>query len=177
LKIQAIVLNGTSSSGKTSVAQELQGLLPGSWLTLGVDTFLTTLPPALRTSESGILFGSEGQVEVGEEFARLDRAWSLGVAAMVRAGAAVIVDEVFLGGHRSQDRWKSALAGLPVIWIGIRCSTEVAEARERGRTDRAAGMARIQADLVHAEVTYDLMVDTDTESPLECARKIAAFAL
>ena len=176
MKTEVIVLNGVSSSGKSSIARELQGLLPGSWLTMGVDTFITTLPPALRGSESGILFGSGGQVNVGQEFTRLDQAWSLGVAAMVRAGATIIVDEVFLGGQRSQNRWKAALDGLQVIWVGILCQTEVAETRERGRPDRTVGMARQQVNLVHVGVAYDLSVDTSTTGALECAQRIAAFA-
>ena len=45
---------------------------------------------------------------------------------MARAGARIIVDEVFLGGPASQQRWKNALGTLPVLWVGVRCEREVA---------------------------------------------------
>ena len=67
---------------------------------------------------------------------------------MARAGARVIVDEVFLGGAASQQRWQKALGGLDVLWVAVRCEVEVAAARELAR-DRAGGMAVSQAELVH----------------------------
>ena len=39
-----IVLNGGSSSGKTSIARCLQRLLGPTWLTLGVDDLVRALP-------------------------------------------------------------------------------------------------------------------------------------
>ena len=45
---------------------------------------------------------------------------------MARAGARIIVDEVFLGGPASQQRWKKALGTLPVLWVVVRCESEVA---------------------------------------------------
>jgi hypothetical protein len=48
-------------------------------------------------------------------------------------------------GRSSQERLASALAGLPVMWVGVRCDPEVAAAREHSRSDRVGGMARLQA--------------------------------
>ncbi|TDC10393.1 hypothetical protein E1265_31300, partial [Streptomyces sp. 8K308] len=95
-------------------------------------------------------------------------------AAMAGAGGRVIVDEVFLGGAESQRRWTTALGGLDVLWVGVRCDPAVAEAREAARGDRVGGMARTQAELVHRGVVYDLEVDTTRTEALECARRIAA---
>ena len=80
----------------------------------------------------------------------------------------------FLGGRSSQERLASALAGLPVVWIGVRCAPEVAEARERSRSDRVGGMARLQATRVHQGVAYDLIVDTTAASAADCARTVAS---
>jgi chloramphenicol 3-O phosphotransferase len=97
-----------------------------------------------------------------------------GVAAMVRAGAGVIVDEVFLGAAASQQRWRKALGGLGVLWVGVRCERAVAAGREVARVDRARGMAELQAEAVHQGVAYDLEVDTTRTESLVCARIIAA---
>ena len=95
---------------------------------------------------------------------------------MVRAGARVILDEVLLSGAAGQDRWNSALAGLPVLWVGVRCDSAIAAAREIARGDRIRGMAESQARRVHEDVVYDLEVDTSHTEALECARVIAARA-
>ncbi len=169
-----IVLNGGSSSGKSTIARCLQSVLAEPWLTFGTDTLIDAMPEYLRTGGSGIGFGDEGQVVVGPAFRALDVAWAAGVAATARAGARIIVDEAFIGGASSQQRWRTALAGLRVLWVGVHCDPVVAAQREAGRTDRVAGMAASQAQLVHDGVTYDVDVDTTRVSAMECARKMAA---
>ena len=173
---QVIVLNGGSSSGKSGIARCLQAVLPDPWLAFGVDTFIQAMPVSLQTSAAGIEFAAEGEVIVGPEFRALEAAWIEGVAAMAQAGARVIVDEAFLGGAASQQRWKKALGTLEVLWVGVRCESAVAAGREIARGDRITGMAASQAGLVHQGVVYDLEVDTTHTEALECARAIAAHA-
>ena len=168
-----IVLNGGSSSGKSGIARCLQAVLPDPWLSFGVDTLVQAMPASL-TPAAGIEVAADGRVTVGPEFRRLEAAWIEGIAAMARAGARIIVDEVFLGGAVSQQRWKHALGLLPVLWVGVRCESAVAVDREKGRGDRVTGMAASQADVVHQGVVYDLQVDTTHAEALECARLIAA---
>jgi chloramphenicol 3-O phosphotransferase len=171
---QVIVLNGGSSAGKSGIARCLQAVLPDPWLAFGTDTLIKAMPVSTRTSAAGIEFASDGGVIVGPEFRTLEAAWIAGVAAMARAGARVIVDEVFLGGAASQQRWKNALDPLQVLWVAVRCKGAVAAGRELARGDRVTGMAASQAELVHEGVFYDLQVDTTHAEALECARAIAA---
>ncbi|WP_394621675.1 chloramphenicol phosphotransferase CPT [Lentzea sp. JNUCC 0626] len=173
---QVIVLNGGSSSGKSGIARCLQAVLPEAWLAVGVDTLIDVMPARLRLGSEGIGFGGDGEVSVGAEFRLLEDAWMTGVAAMVRAGARVIVDDVFLGGVESRKRWESALDGLDVVWAGVRCDAAVAAGRELARGDRVAGMAEAQAELVHRGMTYDVEVDSARAEAVECARVIAAAA-
>jgi chloramphenicol 3-O phosphotransferase len=175
VKTQVIVLNGASSSGKSELARSLQTILPEPWLTFGIDTLIEAMPETMQTEEAGIAFGSDGQVTTGAAFQLLDNAWSYGIAAMVRAGARVIVDEVFLGGEKSQQRWETALEGLEVLWVAVRCDLKVAEARELARGNRVQGMARLQAEMVHKGVHYDLEIDTTTFTSLECAKNILVY--
>ena len=171
---QVIILNGGSSSGKSGIVRCLQAVLPDPWLAFGCDSFVEALPARMQASDAGIVFAADGAVSVGAEFRELELAWTEGVAATVRAGARVIVDEVFLGGAASQQRWQRALGGLSVLWVGVRCESEVAAGREVARGDRAQGMAASQAELVHQGVVYDLEVDTSRTESLACARSIAA---
>lgn len=171
--IQVIMLNGGSSSGKTSIATCLQEISPSSWLRLGVDTLVDTLPRRLLTEETGLAFGDDGSVRPGAEFQRLESAWMQGVAAMARAGANIIYDDVLLSGAKGRGRWQAALAGVAVLWVGVRCDPIVAAEREHARGDRVAGMAEMQARMVHVGVEYDLEVDTTNTSAMVCAQLIA----
>ncbi|MFE2581702.1 chloramphenicol phosphotransferase CPT [Streptomyces sp. NPDC059378] len=171
---QVIVLNGGSSSGKTGIARCLQAVLPQPWLAFGIDALVDALPASLRASDAGIDFAPDGGVDIGPRFRELEAAWMAGIAATVRAGARVVVDDVFLGAAVSQDRWRKALDGLDVLWVGVRCAAEVAAGRETARGDRVPGMAAAQAEAVHQGVFYDLEVDTSRTESLACARTIAA---
>jgi chloramphenicol 3-O phosphotransferase len=174
MSTQVIVLNGGSSSGKSEIVRCLQAVLPEPWLATGVDKLIEAMPASMQAADTGIEFGADGAVSVGPEFMRLEDAWMEGVAAMVRAGAPVILDDVFLGGAGSQRRWQRVLDGLTVLWVGVRCDSAVASAREAARGDRVPGMAALQAEMVHRGVVYDLEVDTTFTEPLACARTIAA---
>jgi chloramphenicol 3-O phosphotransferase len=168
--VDVILLNGGSSSGKSTIARAVQALLPEPWLTFGVDTFVAALPAV----GGGIEFGPDGEIVVGPEFRRLEETWMAGLAAMAAAGAHLIVDEVLLSGGAGQQRWRSALAGLDVMWVGVRCDPVVAATREAARGDRIGGMAADQALRVHAGMAYDLVVDTTTTDPDACARHVVA---
>jgi chloramphenicol 3-O phosphotransferase len=174
MSIRLIVLNGASSSGKSGLARCLQAVLPQPWLTCGVDTFIQMMPAAMQASESGIEVAADGTVSVGAEFRELEAAWRIGVGAMARAGARIIVDDVFLGGAASQQRWLDALGDLPALWVAVRCDQDVAAGREIARGDRVPGMAASQAKVVHEGVRYDVEVDTTRTEAIDCARIVAA---
>ncbi|MFE6358766.1 chloramphenicol phosphotransferase CPT [Streptomyces sp. NPDC057806] len=169
-----IILNGGSSSGKSGIVRCLQAVLPDPWLAFGVDEFVDALPVRMRASDEGITFAADGGVSVGADFRALEAAWVGGIVAMARAGARIVVDDVFLGGAASQQRWRQALVGVEVLWVGVRCDPAVAAGREIARGDRTPGMAEAQAALVHEGVVYDLEVDTSRTESLDCARAIAA---
>ncbi len=171
---QVIVVNGGSSSGKSGIVRCLQAVLPDPWLALGTDVLVDAMPASLQASDTGIEFAPDGGVSVGPKFRALEACWIEGIAAMARAGARVIVDEVFLGGAASQRRWRDALGELPVLWVGVRCDAEIAAGREIARGDRVVGMAASQAESVHRGLVYDLEVDTSHAESMDCARAIAA---
>lgn len=170
-----IVLNGGSSSGKTSIARALQESLPGTWLTFGVDTFIEALPGRGDSPKSGISYGADGTVVVTEQYKRLERAWYSALHSLAQSGANIILDEVLLSGGEGQRRLQSAFDEVPMLWAGVHCDPEVAAARESSRGDRVLGMARLQASRVHEGVVYDIEVDTTAQYPETCAQLLADF--
>lgn len=169
-----IILNGGSSSGKSGIVRCLQAVLPDPWLAFGCDSFVDALPARMQASGEGIVVAADGGVSVGADFRALEAAWTAGVVAMAHAGARVIIDDVFLAGAASRQRWQQALGGLAVLWVGVRCESAVAAGRELARGDRIQGMAAAQADAVHDGVSYDVELDTTHTESLVCARTIAA---
>lgn len=172
---QMIILNGGSSSGKSGIVRCLQEVLADQWLAFGCDSFVEAMPARMRSSDGGIDIAADGEVSVGANFRALEAAWTAGVVAMAQAGAKVIIDDVFLGGGASQERWQTALGEVPVLWVGVRCESTVADGREVARGDRVRGMAAMQADMVHKGVQYDVVVDTTRAESFECARVIADY--
>lgn len=173
MRTQVIVLNGSSSSGKTTIARCLKAILPTPWMSLSIDDLLHSLPPSLMDSDAGVAFGEHGEVTIGEGFREIAAAWMAGIAAMARAGARIIYDDVFLSGAESQARLRAHLQGLSVLWVGVHCDAQVAADREIARGDRVVGGASSQATRVHEGVSYNLEVDTTSTESLECARMIA----
>ncbi|MEV4561433.1 chloramphenicol phosphotransferase CPT [Kitasatospora sp. NPDC049285] len=171
---QVIVLNGTSSSGKSSIVRCLQAILPHPWLAFAIDGLIEAMPASLRHSDAGIALRPDGAVEIGAAFRELEAAWMAGVAATARAGARIVIDDVFLSGAGSQQSWEAVLGGLDVLWVGVRCPADVVAGRELARGDRTPGTAAAQAEAVHRGVRYDLEVDTARHESLDCARTIAA---
>jgi chloramphenicol 3-O phosphotransferase len=169
-----IVLNGGSSSGKSSLARSLQDLLAGPWVALGVDDLLGALAPSLVGDApplSGrpplLSYGADGTVHVEAGWRAVEAAWYAGVVAMAKAGLGVILDEVLLDGGDGQRRLASVMEDLSVLWVGVRCDPAVAVEREKVRPGRVAGMAASQATMVHDGVVYDVVVDNHRHASRE----------
>lgn len=168
---RVIVLNGGSSSGKSSLARALQEVLPEPWLRLGVDDLLDALPPRL-TGPDGLDLADDGTVEVGPAFTAVEEHWMAGIAAIAAHGGRVLVEDNFVSGPAAQHRWRTALRGIETRWIGVRCAAEVAAAREQARGDRVPGMAAQQAEQVHRGIDYDVVVDTSSTPAAELAEQL-----
>jgi chloramphenicol 3-O phosphotransferase len=167
-----IILNGASSSGKTSIVRQLQATIGEPFLDAGLDWFLWMLPS--RFLERPLWDDVLGlATEAGETGHRLVLGMHRAIAELARAGNNVITDHVLV-----EPAWvadcAAVLADLPAWLVGIRCPLEVLEAREQARGDRTLGQARAQYELVHQHVLYDIEVNTAEMTPGECAEYIWA---
>jgi chloramphenicol 3-O phosphotransferase len=169
-----MIINGGSSSGKTGIVRCLQAVLEEPWLAFGIDDFVEAMPAAMEGSAGGLEIGPDGEVSAGPAFRELEAAWMAGIIAMCRAGARVIIDDVFLSGAGSQQRWRDVIGDVETLWVGVHCPPEVVTGRELARGDRVPGMAAKQAFIVHEGVTYDVEVDSANAESIDCARIIAA---
>ncbi|MFC4590108.1 chloramphenicol phosphotransferase CPT family protein [Sphaerisporangium corydalis] len=155
-----ILLNGTSSSGKTSIARELLNLLDGTWFHMPVDDF-----HAMRSKRE--IADQDLQAEIDRTIKGFHRA----VAGMAAAGNNLVVD------HPLSLRWRlldllDVLVPEKTVLVGVRCPLAELERREVERGDRQRGLAALQYHQVHSYELHDLDVDTSVHSPRECALQI-----
>lgn len=69
-----IILNGGSSSGKTTIAKCLQNSSKAPWLRFSIDDLIEAMPDAMLKKDSGIKLGEDGSVIPGTEFRALESA-------------------------------------------------------------------------------------------------------
>ncbi len=167
-----IIINGTSSSGKTSIVHALQNLLPEPALEAGLDKFLWMMPKRYleRPQWDDVLGLASSAGETGH---KLVSAMHITVAGLSKAGWNVIADHVLV-----ESAWLkecvSIFSEMPAYLIGVQCPLQVLEEREHSRKNRTMGQARLQFPLIHKDKVYDLEVDTSIFNPDECARQILA---
>lgn len=175
-----LVLNGTSSAGKTSLAHALQERWPGPLLEAGLDRHLTMLPRRYLGAAWPEVFGYRmsgelvAHVEPGPVGDRLARAMHRSVAALAGAGMDVVVDHVLLTSQWAFDL-AAALDGVTAVLVGVRCEPPVLVEREQSRGERTLGQAQAQLPLVHAHGAYDVEVDTAVLDPGAAADAVMAW--
>jgi len=156
-----LILNGATSSGKTSLSKELQDTLDEPYIHLEEDRFVY-----------GTYHGRYLQTGMVEEiFRKTMLGYYRSIAAFAGAGHNVIADTGFYT-RELAEVCVAELAGLGVWLIGVHCSVEELDRRERARGDREVGEARKQAATIHEHVVYDVEVDTSTQSLRKCAEAI-----
>jgi chloramphenicol 3-O phosphotransferase len=173
-----IILNGTSSSGKSMTARTVQQQLEGPVLDAGIDRFIFMLPkkylnPPHWYEVYEYIWQADGLVIKGGPLGRrLMMGMNHSLAALARDGFTLVVDHVMIEREWLKD-CVEALGELEVYFVGIRCPLEVVEQREKDRGDRTLGQAKAQYHVVHQHMIYDLEVDTSLLSPEECAERIS----
>lgn len=168
-----IILNGTSSSGKSSILTALQKTLQEPYLDAGLDKFIWSLPGRYleRPLWDDVLGLADRAGEMGH---RLVAGMHRSIAALSLSSLNVLADHVLVEPAWVQD-CAHTLANLPVFLVGIRCPLDVVEQRERNRRDRTLGQARLQFDRIHAHGLYDFEVDTSLLGAEACAGVISAW--
>lgn len=179
MRSKVIILNGTSSAGKTSLARALQGVTIEPFLHVKMDAFLEMMPPKYADHPDALTFlrvegadPPEVEILTGPYAARVLRGMRSAIVALAKDGLNIIVDDVFL--EKEQAEYDRLLADYDVSFVRVDAALEVAEQREVARGDRDIGQARWQFSRVHQNVRYDFRVDTTDTAPDACARSIAA---
>jgi chloramphenicol 3-O phosphotransferase len=166
--VTIVVLNGASSSGKTSIAHAFQDLAPETFLNISVDTILSALPPSMiQRINRGELIGRD-------TFHRLVRAFHGCVTAVASLEHHLVIDHT-IRTRAEAEMLVEAVGPHRAFLVGLDCPVGVLESRERQRGDRAPGLAASQQRAVHDWLEYDLVIDTSATAVAEAARQIVSL--
>lgn len=145
-RTRIILLNGTSSAGKTTLAHALRPALDASFCYYASDMladagFRPTEPKTRQTQRESFFHG-----------------FHYSIAAFAGAGNDLLVEHIV-----EEQSWAYELTELlqpfDVFWVGVHAPMEQIESRERERGNRMHGEGRFHLK-THGFCTYDCEVDT-----------------
>lgn len=162
-----IYLNGASSSGKSTLALELQKLILKPVVYFSIDNILYSLAPedldaimGMRTYRHPINWDS------------IFSGYLSCVASLVNTGNVVIGDCPIHNDTLASFFDQFVLPLDRKFLVGIDCSLPTLESREVQRGDRAIGVARRQFDGIHKFIRYDAKIETDKWSARDLAHQV-----
>lgn len=157
---QAILLNGPSSGGKSTLSKALQTLIGEKWSeryeVVSIDDFMKVEP--METIYEDDVFEISGDM--------CEKA-----AEILAAGNGVIIDHVITS-ERIFEQLKEALSAYPLRTVRVTCPPGILRRRERDRGDRCPGSAEASDRYLYPKEGYDLTVDTGSIPPEENAALI-----
>jgi chloramphenicol 3-O phosphotransferase len=147
-----ILVNGASSSGKSTLCRALQAGLDEPFWHYSIDHFRDTGVLPMQRIENGEFSWSDMRDAFFEGFHRC-------LPALAQAGNNLIVEHIV-----ETRAWLSRLAQLlepiDVYFVGLYCPLPELEKREMQRGDRRTGEARHDFTLVHTFGTYDIEINS-----------------
>lgn len=162
-----ILLNGASSSGKSTLARALQRQLPLPFLHYSID----------HLRSAGVL--PQARLDSGEfVWKQLREPFFEGfhgsIPAFARPGNNLVVEHI-VETEDWMNRLLVMLGDFDVFYVGIHCPLEELERRERLRGDRRIGEARADFAVVHTFGSYDFECASTEAADAMATRVVAAW--
>lgn len=163
-----ILLNGPSSSGKSTLCKAIQAQIDQPFLQFSLDFFMfkTEVLPR-RWDEKGEFSWKALRPQVFEGFYNC-------LPALARAGNNLIVEQI----TETQNQLHmlvERLEGFEVFYVGVHCPLPELIRREQLRGDRGTGDAKRDFETVHSFSNYDFEVDSMLPASENADRIIAAW--
>jgi chloramphenicol 3-O phosphotransferase len=160
-----VVLNGASSSGKTTLARAFQERAPRVFLNFSIDSILSALPP-----------GAIGRIVSGADisdlrYPELVRAFYACVRQLLQLGHDLVIDHAMTAQYHV-ELLLEATESHDVLLVGLDCPPAIVAMREQERGDRRAGLAELQRPSIHSRLAYDVFLDTSVVSPEDAAEQV-----
>ena len=171
VKGKIILLNGVSSSGKSTLGLALQDTFPEKYFLFSQDGFSETWPYKYwKEDNDGIYI---------ETMKYMNKT----VRMLAESGVNIIIDHLFLDNGKPNATGVAVLhdcvqnfINLPVLFIRVDCDFDELDRRERWRGDRGVGTAEWQLKELYPKHTYDMVINTSAMSIICCAEEIVKAA-
>ncbi|MBE5960476.1 MAG: adenylyl-sulfate kinase [Lachnospiraceae bacterium] len=160
---QVIVLNGPSSSGKSTLARELQTYFRAKdeeYAIVSIDDFLKM---------------TFDEVIYEDDVFEISKPLCTRVVELLESKINVIIDHVITS-ERIYSQLLESLIDFKVITVHVTCPIDELKKRESARHNRCIGSAEASYEYLFPKEGYDLTVDTYELSSLECIQKIAELS-
>lgn len=159
-----ILLNGTSSSGKSTIAKEIQQQSEIPFWHFASDQFIEIGMLPERKNDGGLFDWRLNRPKFFDGFQRC-------IKALADSGNNLIVEHLL-----EAKEWfaylQANLSQHDVFFVGVYCPIDVLREREQKRGDRYIGEAEYHLRHVHSFGHYDFEVDSSAQSPQESAKVI-----
>ena len=160
MKKQIILLNGPSSSGKSTLAKELQKLISEKnnvkFEVISIDDFLK-----MNTKDK---IYEDDVFEISNDLCKK-------VLEILKTSSGAIIDHVITS-ERIFNQLKEMLCTYHINFVHITCPLEILKKRELERKNRCVGSAEASYEYLFPKEGYDLTLDTHSFSVKDCALKI-----
>ena len=157
---QIILLNGPSSSGKSTLSRTLQALIREkrgeTYAIISIDDYMK-----LSTDET---IYEDDVYEISGDMC-------VGALETMRTASGVIIDHVITS-PRIYEQLTELLGQNRIRSVHVSCPLEVLLEREQARGNRCLGSAEASYTYLFPREGYDLMVDSSVMTSAECAEKI-----
>lgn len=165
MKKHIILLNGSSSSGKSTLAKVLQTVIADKrderYEIVSIDDFLK------MTTEDVIY--EDDVFEISDALCEK-------VLQVLEGNQGVIIDHVITS-ERIFYQLTEKLSNRHLWLVHVTCPLEVLQKREQERKDRCLGSAEASYTYLFPKEGYDLTVDTHSMTAFECANQIFEMIL
>lgn len=171
---QVILINGTSSAGKTSLAKAIQTLSSSAYQIVSLDQFRDGLPDRFRGLNSSSEHpGARGlnviakqyngktlaEIRFGDYGQRVLTGMRQSIVTLAKLDINVLVDDL-VNYRLAAEEYARFLAPLDTTVIGVHCELNELYRREERREGRFPGTAEAMLQSVHEWMQYDIEVDT-----------------
>ena len=157
-----ICLNGVTSSGKTSIAKEIQNISDENYYYVSLDMF---------EQMANLKYRIEAYyTELNDCVTVMYQA----IASFAKLGKHVILDTVLVDipeFPKVYERLTEACHGINIFNIHVTCPIDECEKRNIKRGDRRLGLSEWQNERI-LDIPYFYTVDTMNKDSEECAREI-----
>lgn len=160
MSLNVVLLNGASSSGKSTLARSLKEYIEYSrkeeYAVISIDDFLDM---------------AVDQPIYEDDVFEISPLLCQKALDVLRSGHGVIIDHVITS-ERIFKQLTDALKEYALFTVQVTCPLNELEKREKMRRDRHIGSAKASYEYLYPQSGYDLTLNTLELSPKECSETI-----